>query len=56
MLKKTAYDLAGIQIRPAIQNLNTGEYIIYRSSEQNVAREVRKITLGEWFKGFFNRK
>jgi hypothetical protein len=57
MLKKTAYDLAGIQIRPAIQNLNTGEYIIYRSSEQNVVRgEVRKITLGEWFKGFFNRK
>lgn len=31
MLKKTPYDLAGIQIRPAIQNLATGEYIIYNT-------------------------
>jgi hypothetical protein len=31
MLKKTAYDLAGIQIRPAIQNVETGEFIIYNT-------------------------
>lgn len=29
MLKKTAYDLAGIQIRPAITCLNTGESFLW---------------------------
>lgn len=51
MIKKTAYDLAGIQIRPAIQNLNTGEYIIYRSSGEESS--VRQVSFTEWLRSLF---
>lgn len=51
MLKKTPYDLAGIQIRPAIQNLNTGEYLLWGSVRDQATAgmiDQRPARVGFW--------
>jgi len=47
-IKKTAYDLAGIQIRPAIQNLNTGEFLLWGSVNAGLAPQTRKGGFFSW--------
>jgi len=53
VLKKTPYDLAGIQIRPAIQDLSTGEFLIYRTTGNAAGEAVSRPSLGNWLMGLF---